>query len=111
MVIKLAEKLQRILSNSKWINQWPEIDFFLWKETEYYSLQKQYWKQLEILCDRLIFYHLSTMKLLKNEDVRAWFEFAFESLLALLEKNVYNLNDTKKNGEDIEVYTNTRISY
>lgn len=94
------ERLNNVLRNSVWIHTNTWIDFFLGKEHLYYEFYKRYWSELSVLIDRVLFYHLWTQKILKNEDVKFWFEYAFEVLVELLEKNVYNIDSTRN--KDVE---------
>lgn len=99
------EVLNRIVSNSDWVLSHNWVDFFLWKESLYYEISKKHWKDLQVLSDRILFYYLWTQKLLKNEDVKYWFEHAFEVMFTLLDKNIEYIDSLriKGNSEEIEV--------
>lgn len=85
------QKLNRILNNSLWANYIPEK-----KEADYYALYKTYWRELQILIDRINFHYLWTSELLHSEDERRGFERGLDTLMMLLDKNVAELDQDKE---------------
>jgi len=94
------DKTNRVIANSDGMQTHEWIDFFLKKETDYYGLYKTYWKELQILIDRINFYYLWTNNLLKNEDEKRWFEHWLDVLMELLTKNTESLDQIRT--EDTE---------
>jgi len=91
----IKTRLKRVFENVLSFQKKNQEDFFLGQEHKYYELWKKDWEDMILLKDRILFYYLSTAKLLKNEDVRIWFELWLEALYNILEQNIKNLEDEK----------------
>lgn len=89
------KNLNKFFKNILSFQKENEQDFFLGAETKYYEIFAKHGEDLRILKDRILFYNLNTTAILKNEDQRKWFELWINSILDLLEKNKYSLDEKR----------------